>query len=126
MTGSPQSTLCTVRSGCSRTQGSSRGSPTCQSQVSSPPGTWDLLYAAAGKVERIRMNQESYGGYNHNSGLLGPARKPSPVSVPPKNHNANPVDFCFYNSQYQHHHQNQQSLSHQKLQASQVKFKTKS
>ncbi|KAJ0027518.1 hypothetical protein Pint_35292 [Pistacia integerrima] len=120
VSGSPQSTLCAVGSGCGCRQGSSRGSPNCQSRVSSPPGTWDLLYAAAGEVERIRMNQESYGCYNHNRGLLGPPRKPSPVSVPVKNH-ANLFDVGFYNAQHQHQHQHhhQQSLSHQKLQASQ-------
>jgi hypothetical protein len=46
--GSPQSTLCVVgrRWGCR--QGSSRGNP----NGSSPPVTWDLLYEAAGEVER--------------------------------------------------------------------------
>ncbi|XP_021289286.1 uncharacterized protein LOC110420335 [Herrania umbratica] len=98
---SPQSTLCAIGSGCGCKQGSSRGSPNCQSRVSSPPGTWDLLYAAAGEVARMRMNEESYGGFN-NRGLLGPpARKPSPN-----------LDVSGY---YPPH----QSLSHQKLQAAQ-------
>ncbi|TYI11125.1 hypothetical protein ES332_A09G189700v1 [Gossypium tomentosum] len=78
LSSSPQSTLCALPSGCGCKQGSSRASPNCQSRVSSPPGTWDLLYAAAGEVERLRMNEEGYGGFN-NRGLLGPpARKPSP------------------------------------------------
>ncbi|XWS67149.1 hypothetical protein CRYUN_Cryun05aG0262400 [Craigia yunnanensis] len=99
LSSSPESTLCAFRSGCGCKQGSRRGSPNCQSRVSSPPGTWDLLYAAAGEVARLRMNEESYGRFN-NRGLLGqPTRKPSPK-----------LDVSgFYPPQ--------QSLSHQKLQA---------
>ncbi|XVF08191.1 hypothetical protein REPUB_Repub06bG0204900 [Reevesia pubescens] len=101
LSSSPQSTLCALKSSCGCKQGSSRGSPNCQSRVSSPPGTWDLLYAAAGEVARMRMNEESYGGIN-NRGLLGtPARKPSPN-----------LDVSGF---YPPH----QSLSHQKLQATQ-------
>ncbi|GMI71380.1 hypothetical protein like AT3G54000 [Hibiscus trionum] len=78
LSSSPQSTLCALPSGCGCKEGSSRGSPNCQSRVSSPPATWDLLYAAAGEVERLRMNEETYGGFS-NRGLLGPpARNPSP------------------------------------------------
>lgn len=117
VSGSPQSTLCTVGSGCGCRQFSSRVGPNCQSRVSSPPGTWDLLYAAAGEVERIRMNQESFGFYNHNRGLLGPPKKPFPVTVPVKNP-ANLLDVGFYKTNHQHYHE--QSLSHQQLQASQV------
>ncbi|XP_021897389.1 uncharacterized protein LOC110814282 [Carica papaya] len=106
MSGSPQSTLCTVGSGCGCKQGSNQGSPNCQSRVSSPPGAWDLLYAAAGEVARMRMNEKSYG-YNHGRGLLGPPGKPSPVSVPAKNPN---IDVGYYAYQ---------SLSHQKMQATQ-------
>ncbi|GMI69742.1 hypothetical protein like AT3G54000 [Hibiscus trionum] len=70
------STLCSLRSGCGCMQGSSRGSPTGNSRVSSPPGTWDLLYAAAGEVSRMPMNEVTYGGINR--GLLrSPATKPS-------------------------------------------------
>jgi len=106
VSGSPQSTLCAVGSGCGCGQGSSRGSPS----GSSPPATWDLLYAAAGEVERMRMNNEEGCGFNNQSrGLLGPPRKPSPVSIPLKNPNS---DVSLY--------QQQQSLSYQKLQASQV------
>ncbi|XVF76722.1 hypothetical protein PTKIN_Ptkin13bG0289300 [Pterospermum kingtungense] len=100
MSSSPESTLCEFGSVCGSKSGSRRGSPNCQSRVSSPPGTWDLLYAAAGEVERMRIIEEAYGGGFSNTGLLGPAaRKPSPnidVSV-------------FYPPQ--------QSLSNQKLQA---------
>lgn len=114
VSGSPQSTLCTVGRGCGCRQGSSRGSPGCQSQVSSPPETWDLLYAAAGEVARMRMNEESYGYHQHNGGLLCPPRKPSPISVPLKNHHPNHFDAAggIYSRQHQ-------LLSHQRLQATQ-------
>lgn len=114
VSGSPQSTLCTVGRGCGCRQGSSRGSPGCQSQVSSPPETWDLLYAAAGEVARMRMNEESYGYHQHNGGLLCPPRKPSPISVPLKNHHPNHFDSAggIYSRQHQ-------LLSHQRLQATQ-------
>ncbi|KAL5742650.1 hypothetical protein ACOSP7_029382 [Xanthoceras sorbifolium] len=116
LSGSPQSTLCAVGSGCGCKQGSSQGSPNCQSQVSSPPGTWDLLYAAAGEVARMRMNEESYSGHRYyRGGLLGgPPRKESTVSVTVKNPQQNLVDHVGFYSQ--HHHNHQQSLSHQKLQ----------
>lgn len=114
VSGSPQSTLCTVGRGCGCRQGSSRGSPGCQSQVSSPSETWDLLYAAAGEVARMRMNEESYGYHQHNGGLLCPPRKPSPISVPLKNHHPNHFDSAggIYSRQHQ-------LLSHQRLQATQ-------
>lgn len=110
--GSPQSTLCAVGSGCGCRQGSSRGSPNGPSHGSSPPATWDLLYAAAGEVARMRMSEEGYGGYHHhqqNKGLLGPQRKPTPISVPLKNP---AIDVNFYSNQ-------NQSISHQQLQATQ-------
>ncbi|KAK1562108.1 hypothetical protein Q3G72_006393 [Acer saccharum] len=113
LSGSPQSTLCAIGSGCGCKQGSSRGSPNCQSLVSSPPGTWDLLYAAAGEVARMRMSEDSYGGHRYNRGGLlggGPPRKQSPVSVPAKNHHQNFIDHVGFYSQHQ------QSLTHQKLQ----------
>lgn len=62
------------------------------------------------------MNQESFGFYNHNRGLLGPPKKPFPVTVPVKNP-ANLLDVGFYKTNHQHYHE--QSLSHQQLQASQ-------
>lgn len=104
MSGSPQSTLCEVGTGCGCRQGSSHGSPNGPSQVSSPPATWDLLYAAAGEVARMRMNEEAYG-LTHGRGLLGPLRKPSPGTVPVKG-NTN-ADIGYFPHQ---------SLSHQQLQ----------
>lgn len=106
MAGSPQSTLCAVGGGCGCKQGSNRGSPISPSQVSSPPATWDLLYAAAGEVAKIRMNDEEYG-YQQSRGLLAPPRKPSPISVPVKNAN---TDAGFYSNH---------SVSHQQFQATQ-------
>ncbi|KAB1200267.1 hypothetical protein CJ030_MR0G007693 [Morella rubra] len=104
VSGSPQSTLCEVGTGCGCRQGSSHGSPNGPSQVSSPPATWDLLYAAAGEVARMRMNEEAYG-LTHGRGLLGPLRKPSPATVPVKG-NTN-ADIGYFPHQ---------SLSHQQLQ----------
>ncbi|KAG9453217.1 hypothetical protein H6P81_006121 [Aristolochia fimbriata] len=83
MAGSPQSTLCAVDCWNSHSQGSSRNSPNGPSQVSSPPSTplnhkedaWDLLYAAAGQVVRMKMNDEA--PRSHGRGLLGPPRKPA-------------------------------------------------
>ncbi|KAJ6755835.1 TIP41-LIKE PROTEIN [Salix purpurea] len=106
LSGSPQSTLCAVGSRCGCEQGSSRGSP----NGSSPPATRDLLFEAAGEVERMRMNNEK--GYCFNSqsrGLSGPPRKPLPISTPSENPNC---DVSLY--------QQQQSLAYQKLQASQL------
>uniref|UniRef100_A0A6N2MRC7 Uncharacterized protein n=1 Tax=Salix viminalis TaxID=40686 RepID=A0A6N2MRC7_SALVM len=106
LSGSPQSTLCAVGSRCGCEQGSSRGSP----NGSSPPATRDLLFEAAGEVERMRMNNEK--GYCLNSqsrGLSGPPRKPLPISTPSENPNC---DVSLY--------QQQQSLAYQKLQASQI------
>lgn len=105
LSGSPQSTLCAVGSRCGCRQVSSRGSP----NGSSPPATWDLLYEAAGEVERMRMNNEEGCCLNSQSrGLSGPSRKPPPISIPSKN----PItDVSLY--------QQQQSLAYQKLQASQ-------
>ena len=95
MDGSPQSTLCSVLG----KQGSSRGSTNCSSQVSSPPsapaGTnrsdvaWDLLYVAADEVAKMRIFEERAGGYYQNRAILGATQKPSPISVPLKNHNPN-------------------------------------
>ncbi|KAE8654284.1 copper transporter 1-like [Hibiscus syriacus] len=96
LSSSPQSTLCALPSGCGCKEGSSRGSPNCQSRVSSPPATWDLLYAAAGEIERLRMNEETYGGFS-NGGLFGP---------PARKHCLNLDASGFYP---------QQSLSHYKL-----------
>ncbi|CAA7389807.1 unnamed protein product [Spirodela intermedia] len=81
--GSPQSTLCAFGG----MNGSSRESSNGPSLVSSPPSSpleqykddaWDLLYAAAGQVMRMRLNDECDQQHT-GRGLLGqPVRKPSP------------------------------------------------
>ncbi|XP_055812539.1 uncharacterized protein LOC129882317 [Solanum dulcamara] len=112
LSGSPQSTLCGVLvAGCGCKQGSSRGSPNCPSQASSPPPmnrpdvSLDLLYAAAGEVARIRMIEESAGLY-HNKGGIWSA---PPVTVGPKNPKHN---LGLFNT-------NQPQLSYQQLQVAQ-------
>lgn len=114
LSGSPQSTLFGVLGACK--QGSSRGSPTCPSQASSPPPmnrpdvSLDLLYAAAGEVARIRMMEESAGLYHNNGGIWSaPPRKTSPVPVCPKNHKQSLGSFST----------NQPQLSYQQLQVAQ-------
>lgn len=95
MSGSPQSTL----SGIGRW--SNNGSPTGpSSQVPSPPttpfgaqnDTWDLIYAAAGQVARLKMNgvdgAAKFSSSNNGRGLLGPPRSPSPTF--PCVHNQSP------------------------------------
>lgn len=89
--GSPQSTLCALGG----LNASSRESSNGPSLVSSPPSTplepykddaWDLLYAAAGQVMRMRLNDEPEPQHNGGRGLLAPpAQKPSapaPAAVP--------------------------------------------
>ncbi|XP_065853580.1 uncharacterized protein [Euphorbia lathyris] len=105
VSGSPQSTLCGVGSGCMCSKLSSNGSPNECSKVSSPPATWDLLHAAAGEVARIRMDEEGCILNRHSRGILGLPQKPSPVYMK----NSNP-DLGFFQ---------QQSIAYQKLQASQ-------
>ncbi|XP_023545028.1 uncharacterized protein LOC111804453 [Cucurbita pepo subsp. pepo] len=90
--GSPQSTLCSVGSGCGCKQGSSRGSPNGHFQASHPQLTLDLLHAAAGEVSKMRMNEESYG-FTNTSRPLAPPRKPVSVSVPLKNLEADAVVY---------------------------------
>ncbi|XP_071701112.1 uncharacterized protein [Rutidosis leptorrhynchoides] len=64
MAGSPQSTLCGCKQGSS-----SRGSPNCVSPPLTAPevnrkiSSWDLLYAAAGEVARMRMVEEAAARY---------------------------------------------------------------
>ena len=72
---SPQSTL----SGLGSWSASSNGSPNGPSQVPSPPttpfgaqnDTWDLIYAAAGQVARLKMSNEEpkYTNSNYGRGL---------------------------------------------------------
>ncbi|CAL0302663.1 unnamed protein product [Lupinus luteus] len=89
--GSPQSTLCGFGSGCGMCcKGSSQGSPNSVcNNMSSARTTWDLLHAAAGEVERMRLNQQE-------------------ASYP--FHNRKPLFGALFN---------QQSLSHQQLQMAQ-------
>lgn len=96
LSGSPQSTLCSALGGCDCNQGSSRGSPNGPSRVASPPdasrtdGAWDLLYAAAGEVARMRMAETGAGFHSKNNGPYAP-RKPAPISVPRKTPSPNPA-----------------------------------
>ena len=103
VSGSPQSTLCGCR------QGSSNGSPNGPSQVSNPAATWDLLYAAAGEVARMRTSEEMQSlNHGRGGGLFGPPPRklqPSPITVPVKNNSNSDVGFF-----------SRQSLSHQQLQ----------
>ncbi|KAJ9160232.1 hypothetical protein P3X46_025653 [Hevea brasiliensis] len=80
ITGSPESTL----SGIGSWSFSSNGSP---NGVLSPPttpfrtknDTWDLIYAAAGQVARLKMSNEGNKYHNHQErGLLGPVRSQNP------------------------------------------------
>ncbi|XP_039047628.1 uncharacterized protein LOC120188188 [Hibiscus syriacus] len=71
---------------------------------SSPPETWDLLYAAAGEVARMPVNEEAYGVFNNRGLLRSPATKLS--------QNFDVSGF------YPH----PQSLSHQKLHAAQFQI----
>lgn len=120
VSGSPQSTLCAVGSGCGCRQGSSNGSPNGPSHVSSSAATWDLLYAAAGEVARMRKNDELYGlNHGRGGGVFGPPRKPSPVTVPVKN-NSNP-DVGFFPRQSLSHHQLQATQFHQLRQQQMIK-----
>lgn len=117
LSGSPQSTLCGVLgAACGCKLGSSRGSPNCLSQASSPPPmnrpdvSLDLLYAAAGEVARIRMMEESAGLYHNKGGIWSaPPRKTSPVPVGPKNPKHNLGLFST----------NQSQLNYQQLQVAQ-------
>ncbi|KAJ4979105.1 hypothetical protein NE237_009885 [Protea cynaroides] len=114
LSGSPQSTLSAVGSWSAGSAGSSRGSSNGPSQVSSPPSTpmngkddaWDLLYAAAGQVVRMKMNDE-VPKCHQGPGLLGPPRNHAPVSPHIKNPNA-----ATYSNP---------ALSHQQLQSNQLK-----
>lgn len=73
MAGSPQSTLSGFGSFSAWSSVSSDGSPNGPSQAPSPPttpfggdkNTWDLIYAAAGQVARLKMN-------THRDGIIGP------------------------------------------------------
>ncbi|PON87615.1 TIP41-like protein [Trema orientale] len=87
LAGSPQSTLSGIGSWSGRSTISSNGSPNGPSQVVSPPttpfgannDTWDLIYAAAGQVARLKISNEEAKLANRGRGLLGPPRIPSPL-----------------------------------------------
>ncbi|XP_058739699.1 uncharacterized protein LOC131611881 isoform X1 [Vicia villosa] len=102
VSGSPQSTLCAFGSGCRCRRGSSssHGSPNGVCEDSSSKTTWDLLHAAAGEVERMRLNQQRY--------------KPSPITPPSKNNTVS--------TNHEMGYFNQHSLSHQQLQIAQLQM----
>ncbi|MCI05885.1 hypothetical protein A2U01_0026940, partial [Trifolium medium] len=80
MAGSPQSTLAGIGSWSGRSGGSSDGSPNGSTRVPSPTtipfstgnDAWEVLYAAAGEVARLKMNNEaSLFEFQNKRGLLG-------------------------------------------------------
>lgn len=99
VSGSPQSTLCSVMGRCGCNLGSDRQSPSCLSKVSSPQDSnrrnstsLDLLSAAAREVARMRMMEETLGFYFNNyrggvEGLSVPPRIRGAATVPPNNQN---------------------------------------
>ncbi|KAE9592033.1 hypothetical protein Lal_00038299 [Lupinus albus] len=103
VSGSPQSTLCAFGIGCGGCRkGSSQSSPNSVCKLSSARATWDLLHAAAGKVERMRLNEEEETYPFQNGPFFAPQSKTSSDDV-----------AAFYT---------QQSLSHQKLQIAQFEM----
>ncbi|CAI8612733.1 unnamed protein product [Vicia faba] len=104
--GSPQSTLCAFGSGCRcrKGSGSSHGSPKGVCEDSSSKATWDLLHAAAGEVERMRLSQERYNG----------PFKPSPITLHSKNNTVSTNHEMGYFTQH--------SLSHQQLLIAQLQM----
>ncbi|KAL8506596.1 hypothetical protein ACS0TY_017484 [Phlomoides rotata] len=92
----PASTLCGGKAG-------SRGSPNSISDVCSPPNAedlrrWDLLYAAAGLVARMRLTKETTPFYS--SKPYAPLAKPSPVTAHQQNHK-NPQAYAQSHLSYQ-------------------------
>lgn len=80
LAGSPQSILSGIGSWSGRSGGSGDGSPNGSSRVPSPTTTpfkstndaWDVLYAAAGEVARLKMNDLVSSKYDfQNRGVLG-------------------------------------------------------
>lgn len=103
--GSPQSTLCSCK------PVSSPGSAESVSQVSSPPRSggavsWDLLYEAAEKVARLRVNEAAATCYPPK--MTYPSLKPSPLTVPPLNR-------CQASGFYRNH-KTEAQFSYQKMQ----------
>ncbi|XP_027336508.1 uncharacterized protein LOC113850249 isoform X2 [Abrus precatorius] len=103
--GSPQSTLSAL--GSSGKGSSPNGSV---SQMNSQRATWDLLRAAAGEVERMRLSDERCG-----YGFVRNAPKPSTVVTTQPNPG---LGLRFYPQQQQQ----QQSFSHQQLQIAQFEM----
>ncbi|CAI8586241.1 unnamed protein product [Vicia faba] len=88
MAGSPQSTLARIGSWSGRSGGSSDGSPNGSTRVPSPTtvpfsaenDAWDVLYAAAGEVARLKMSVEaSLVEIQNKRGVLGGL--PPPVAA---------------------------------------------
>ncbi|TKY65940.1 hypothetical protein E2542_SST08802 [Spatholobus suberectus] len=122
VSGSPQSTLCAFGSGCGCGKGSSQGSPNGVCKLSSAKTTWDLLHAAAGEMERMRLSQEGYV-FNHHShnGLLVPQRKPSSATtLPSKSTTTTNPDVGFYTQQSLSYHQQLQIAQFQVLRQQQL------
>ncbi|CAJ1802000.1 unnamed protein product [Sphenostylis stenocarpa] len=120
LSGSPQSTLCAFGSGCGCGKGSSQGSPDGVCKMSSAKTTWDLLHAAAGEVERMRLSQEGYA-FNQHNGHMVPQRKPSPVtSLPPKTTTTTNLEVGFHTQQQLSQHQQLQIAQFQLLRQQQL------
>ncbi|KAJ1389165.1 hypothetical protein SESBI_38516 [Sesbania bispinosa] len=75
LAGSPQSTLSGIGSWSGRSDGSPNGSTRVPSPTTTPfsaaNDAWDVLYAAAGQVARLKMNNEASKLDFQNRGLLG-------------------------------------------------------
>lgn len=91
--GSPQSTLCSFGSDSKCRKGSSQGSPNGVCDAASSNATLNLLHAAAGEVETLRLNQQTV-----------PQRNSSPVTLP-KNNVVSPNDLSFFAPQSISHYQ---------------------
>ncbi|XP_022976981.1 uncharacterized protein LOC111477184 [Cucurbita maxima] len=86
MASSPQSTLSGFGSWSAWSSVSSEGSPNGPSQAPSPPttpfggdeDTWDLIYAAAGQVARLKMNTQR-------DGIIGPSQSSSKLASSMRN-----------------------------------------
>ncbi|KAI9115835.1 hypothetical protein K1719_012765 [Acacia pycnantha] len=112
VSGSPQSTLYAFGSEFGCRKGSSNGSPNIAGKVSSPTATWDLLHAAAGEVQKMKLSNEAFG-FNHHQRPLGPY----PVNLPVSN--SNPPDFKMFTHR-QLCHQQLQILRFQMLREQQM------
>jgi hypothetical protein len=90
--GSPQSTLCGLPNSGeeSPNDGASKGnSPPSSPLEQRPADPWELIYAAAGQVARMRAGNSGIPvpstnelGFTANGSLVPPARKPSPPARP--------------------------------------------